>query len=128
MSNSFAGLTLYSILSGLEEDLRELISTHLFRKEDPSQILGKDLWDVCIDRLKRDVGYAYDETTLEHVIIYLDFADSYQVLNSNASLLPADLARYIRKVTPSLQKLIAIRNRVAHSRPLNFEDFPLTMD
>lgn len=128
MSNSFAGLTLYCTLSGLEEDLRELISIHLLRQKEPSQILGNDLWATCIDRLKKDVGYAYDETTLEHVIIYLDFADSYQVLNANASLLPQEVARYIKKITPSLEKLIPIRNRVAHSRPLNFEDFPLVMD
>ena len=49
-------------------------------------------------------------------------------MNANADLLPESLARYIREVTPELEKIAPVRNRVAHGRPLNYDDLARTLE
>lgn len=128
MSLTYAGLTLYAVLSGIEEDLRDVIRTHLVDHKSGGDLLGEDLWKNSVSRLERDIGFADDRVSVNDVLAYLDFADAYQVINSNHKLLPNSIANYVRRLTPSFEKLVPVRNRVAHSRPLNFEDFPTTMD
>jgi len=128
MSLSYASLTLYAVLSGIEEDLRDLIRVQLTGQMDGQELLGKEVQDKCKVRLQNDIGFADDQISINDLIIYLDYSDSFKVLNANSKFLPTHVGKYIKEITPTLEKLVPTRNRVAHSRPLNFDDFPKTMD
>jgi len=120
MGFSVARQTLYAQLSAIEEDLRALIALHLNAGANPENLFGQALYDSCKDRLQKDTPGAQPSVTA--MLAYLDFADSFQLLNKHSSQLPKDIATYIKVCTRALEKLIPIRNRVAHIRPINFDD------
>ena len=57
---------------------------------------------------------------------YTDFTDAVHILNSHRTILPSDYSEHLKAVTPRLEELAPIRNRVAHSRPLQYADHPKT--
>ncbi|MCB0197319.1 MAG: cold shock domain-containing protein, partial [Anaerolineae bacterium] len=127
MSYNTSRMTLYAILSAIEEDLRKLVLNYLDHLA-PETLLGSDLYLKAINRLTKDLGVILDEVSLEHLLTYIDFGDLYITLNSSRKFLPKETGDCIKTFTPKFQKLVPIRNRVAHSRPLNFDDFSITLD
>lgn len=128
MSFSATRLTLYAILSAIEEDLRDLIVTNLVQNRSAEELFGPDLSTRCLARYQGDTGIVSVGPTTDQLLPYLDFADTAQMLNRHRGDLPAQIAQYIREITPKLEKLSPIRNRVMHSRPISFEDLPTSWD
>jgi len=128
MGFSATRLTLHALLSAMEEDLRALIGTYLDGHASSESLLSRDVWAKATERLGKDQGMLTDEPDLKHVLYYVDFADLYQCLNGNRSALPGAAAKELKAVTPQLQSLVPIRNRVAHTRPLHFDDLARTLD
>lgn len=81
-----------------------------------------------MDRLVRDGAIFDQDPELEQLVFYLDFGDLYQLINQRRSAIPAAVGDHIREFTDDFERLIPIRNRVAHVRPLHFEDFPTVLD
>ncbi len=127
MRHSASRLTLFAIISTIETDLREIINDYLGTQRDILSFLGPELAQQCCDRFEKEYGQN-SEFTLRQLSPYLDFADSYKVLNANAQFLPNDIAQYLKACTADLDKLVPIRNRVMHSRPLHFDDLATTLD
>src|SRR6185312_5164459 len=67
-------------------------------------------------------------TSLSEILCYLDYADTYQLLNTHKTELMPEVAASIKQNLLSLEKLVPIRNRVSHSRPLNFDDLAIVLD
>lgn len=65
---------------------------------------------------------------LPGILAYLDFSESYEALASSAALLPTDLRSSLRLLAPSVARTVAIRNRVAHTRPLEIDDSSFLID
>ncbi|MBD3674426.1 MAG: tetratricopeptide repeat protein [Planctomycetaceae bacterium] len=59
---------------------------------------------------------------------YVDFADAYQLVSANKEYFPPDIHEHIKSKTNKLAKATSVRNRVMHSRPLEYEDLPLVYD
>lgn len=127
MSYSVTRLTLYAILSSIEFDLRDLVKTNLDVSLDPRKILGEDLYAKAYKRALSDLIDVSD-LSFDICINYLDFADTFRLLNSRSSDVSNNIINIIKKLTPYLDRLLPIRNRVMHSRPLDYEDFPTTLD
>ena len=127
MTYSASRLTLYAIISAIEVDLRNAIRYHLSSEGDAKAILGEVLYLRSLDRFKRDQEDVPD-ASLEDLLSYIDFADCHQTLNSHASLLPKSVSLFLSRSVARLEKLTAVRNRVAHGRPLLFDDFARTLD
>jgi Tfp pilus assembly protein PilF/cold shock CspA family protein len=115
-------LTLYAVLSSIEEDLREVALTQLGPQASPERLLGADVFAKAQERLSRDVISLGEVPDLEQLLLYIDLGDLFALLNAHRQLLPNELAKYFKTVTPDLEKLVPIRNRVAHSRPLGLDD------
>jgi hypothetical protein len=128
MSYSISRLTLFAVISAIETDLREIISNYLGLRTDLENVLGLELAKQTLERYEKDFGPIANPPTVDQLLTYIDFADSYEVINSNASSLAKDIAKYVKSVTASLEKLVPIRNRVMHSRPLLFDDFATALD
>ncbi|MBB4944887.1 cold shock CspA family protein/tetratricopeptide (TPR) repeat protein [Kitasatospora gansuensis] len=80
-----------------------------------------------MQRYARDQG-STSAPNLADLLPYVDFADAFQILNGSASSLDRGEAEFLRENTRHLQKLIPVRNRVAHTRPLEFDDLPTVLD
>ncbi|WP_158563920.1 NB-ARC domain-containing protein [Jiangella anatolica] len=65
---------------------------------------------------------------LPGLLAYLDFAESYEALASKAADLPQDLRASLKILAPSAARTVAIRNRVAHTRPMEIDDSSFLVD
>jgi LuxR family transcriptional regulator, glucitol operon activator len=127
MGYSSSRLTLYAVLSAIEEDLREVITTLLGDQMTPKELLG-DVWTKALERYESDAESSDQSPSLQQVLYYTDFPDIYKLLNSNRALLPNHLGLYLKEQTALFERLVPIRNRIAHSRPLNYDDLAVTLD
>lgn len=128
MAFSATRLTLYALISAMESDLRRLIKKELASQYDATDIIDSDLLKAAKSRLEKDLGVMEDTPSIDYVLYYIDFGDLFQILNRNRKSLLTKTATYIREITPELESIVPIRNRVAHTRPLHFEDFPTVID
>lgn len=119
---------LANVLKAIEQDLRTCIETHLKEEATPEELLGEPLWTKSAGRFSHELGYAPNTNDLPPLLSYVDFGDLYQVLNTHSTALPSAVARHIRAATPQLAKLVQIRNRVAHNRPLFYDDCSITKE
>jgi len=128
MGYSISRLTLFALLSSVENDLRKVMINYISEEGKSSELLGTDLFQQVQQRAEKDMREIYENSSLELCLSYVDFSDSYKLLNKHKNYLPTDYKNYLSKITPSLEKLAPIRNRVMHSRPLHHEDLSITLD
>jgi hypothetical protein len=112
MPQTFARLTLYALLSAIEEDLRDLIALHLTGQGEPRDLFGAEIAERASAKYLRDVGMSPSNASLDQLLNYTDFGDLCQILNRQRSLLPTALAAYIREVTPLLDNQIEFVNEI----------------
>ena len=117
MSPSVARLTLFALISAVEEDLRRLMLLHLGHL-DPPRVLPPEILRNAADRLAGEGARGHAPPSLRELAPYLDFADAYKVLNAPGAHLPAPLSAHLRPLTESLDAIAPVRNRVMHGRPL----------
>ncbi|MFD8501229.1 NB-ARC domain-containing protein [Streptomyces sp. NPDC059687] len=126
MGLSATRLTCFALLSAIEEDLRLRIEFAMYGVP-AEQVLGAQRMKSALPRYMRDQGTT-STPSLSDLLPYVDFADSFQILNSVGDNLDERESTFIRENTPLLQKLVPVRNRVAHTRPLDFDDLPTVLD
>src|SRR5690606_4858635 len=122
MANSLTRLTLYALISSIEEDLRTNLAAHIPATLTPQSVFGSDLLKKLATR--SDSNGATDETSfsLEDLLMLCDYGDTIQLAHRFDASLPDDLKRQLDENSVELDVLIATRNRVMHSRPLEFDD------
>ncbi|HDC4648472.1 TPA: AAA family ATPase, partial [Enterobacter kobei] len=125
MAFNLTRMTVYALISSLEEDLRDLIKTYI-PPETLDNSISSELRVRSKHRFEKDLGFAYEDLSAHDLVDYFDLGDTYQIINSNANQIPEHISIYIRKNTKNFDKLIPIRNRVMHIRPLDVEDYPNT--
>ncbi len=126
MSFSAARLTCYALLSALEEDMRGEIES-VASAAEVTQLLGSDRSEKVQQRRAREQG-ARATDSLAALLPYLDFADAFEILNKYRKELPVTLAGQLDGLKPRYERLVAVRNRVAHSRPMEIDDLPNVLD
>jgi LuxR family transcriptional regulator, glucitol operon activator len=126
VSVNVSSLTCYVLLAAIENDLRDLISS-VASDEPPVDVLGADIYERALQRRRKD----YPRSTSPHLaslLPYIDFSDAYTVLRGQASNLRPDLDVALKNFGSQWELLVGVRNRVAHSRPLELEDLPRVLD
>lgn len=126
MTLSASRLTCFALLSAIEEDLRAVAAAEL-GGHDAREVLA-DSYKVAVERLIREVGQSDEPFSIQDLLPFIDFAEAFQLLARNYASLPDPYADYLRGVAGRLKRLEPIRNRVAHTRPLDYEDFATTID
>lgn len=126
MSNFNASrLTCFALLSALESDARDLI-LQLDELSKPATWPAQAS-DHAAKRFARDQGGLV--ATRAGLVQYLDFPDASQILLKNRALALELLDRETLDILASRSEaLVAIRNRVAHTRPMEIEDLPILKD
>src|SRR6266496_3960305 len=120
MALSASRLTCFALLSAVEEDLRTVAAIYLGGL-DAREVLA-NAYNASTERLARELGKPTDPPTLQDLLPFVDFGESFQLLARNYAHLPEYDANYLRGAVRHLQRLAPIRNRVAHTRPLDYED------
>ncbi|EGR2770749.1 ATP-binding protein [Vibrio parahaemolyticus] len=121
MAFNLTRMTVYALISSLEEDLRQTIADSL-KIED----LDENLCKRTTERLCKELEVSPSDYTpsIDDLTEFMDLGDTFQSINASKSQFPEHIAKHIKSNTAALQKLVPIRNRVMHIRPLQFEDFP----
>lgn len=125
MAFNLTRMTVYALISSLEEDLRDLIKTYI-SPEILEKSIAIELQIRAKQRFEKDLGFVYEDLSAHDLVDYFDLGDTYQIINSNTDKIPNHISVYIKRNTNNFEKLIPIRNRVMHIRPLDVEDYPKT--
>lgn len=128
MQNNATRLTLYALITAIEEDLRGHIVANIGHETDVRTRLGDEIHKKVFERLQKDQNITAYATCIKDLIIYFDYADAFQILNSISAVLSPQLRSSLQANTPNFQLVPAIRNRTMHSRPLHYDDFPIIHD
>ncbi|WP_298964095.1 NB-ARC domain-containing protein [uncultured Methylobacterium sp.] len=126
MIHTIQRLTMYALISALERDLRYFISSNIVISLGGSKLLPDAVRKKASERaLKEDPDILHSE---EDLIEYLDLSEEIQIIRTHESVLDGSTRAYIKRYYTGLEGLIPIRNRVMHSRPLEFDDLPRVVD
>lgn len=106
---------LYQYISSIELDFRNEILERNFN-------IG-DFEKKAIDRFLSENSINI-KPSIEQLIIYLDYGEYIQIIAQNKNSFNCD-TKHFREFIRLSEKLIQIRNRVMHSRPLNIDDEPI---
>ncbi|MFV2945976.1 NB-ARC domain-containing protein [Pseudomonas japonica] len=128
MAYNLSRMTAYALLSALEEDMRVLIKDSAGSENYTNPVFDSFLIQKSKVRLEKDIGADYDEQSLDNLVDYFDLGDTYQFINSVPGCFLPEVSAGIKKLTKQFEKIVPVRNRVMHIRPLNFDDLPLVAD
>jgi hypothetical protein len=109
MAFSAPRLTIYALLSSVEEDLRGF-TTDSLPAADPAETLGIILHDSAQRRYVDENGQPAADLPLETLLPYVDLGDLVAVLYRFRDALPKHVRRQLRDLTPQLQLLLPIRS------------------
>jgi LuxR family glucitol operon transcriptional activator len=126
MSINTTRLTLYAVLSAIEDDLRQVILDYLNDHLKIEEVLDVAAIARVSERAQKDGAWKLSK--LEDVIYYLDLGDLCPCINRNKPFFPPDFAKFVQLSTSTISDLVPVRNRVAHGRPLLASDFAQVMD
>ncbi|HCD4506625.1 TPA: AAA family ATPase, partial [Enterobacter kobei] len=87
MAFNLTRMTVYALISSLEEDLRGLIKTYI-TPETLDNSISSELRARSKQRFEKDLGFAYEDLSAHDLVDYFDLGDTYQIINSNADQIP----------------------------------------
>lgn len=103
---------LFVLIGAFEGDVRTLLQKYVIDDIGDEEALGS-FYAAC--RAKAQADPSGENVPLAH---FLDMREGYDLLNTHRGRLPSDLAKEVRELTQGLDRIVAIRNRVMHARPL----------
>ncbi|ORM37976.1 hypothetical protein BFL43_02050 [Williamsia sp. 1135] len=104
---------LYVLLDAFERDIRSNLVRYVVSEIGEEQALGESYSRADEKRSREGVNGSGAS-----IADYLDMREGYDLLNINRRFLPSEYADEVRTQTLSLDRLVSIRNRVMHARPL----------
>jgi len=126
MKFGYTRLTLFALISSIEEDLRNIITSNL--PDKPLEIIHEEQFEKFFKRFNKENSTPKESIKTEELLYYADFKENIEILNRNDNKLPEYIKNVIKSHNGDFEKLTPIRNRVAHSRPLSYNDFSIVQD
>lgn len=108
-------ILMFSICSSIEYDLRKYLSNNSESIQLPDAVYKK-----ATERNKNLKGLA-NESSQEEILNELDMGDLVSLINSGAHVFGIG-DHYKRAISEIFDKIIPIRNKVMHTRPIEFSD------
>ncbi|OIQ18718.1 MAG: hypothetical protein BM557_07300 [Flavobacterium sp. MedPE-SWcel] len=122
-------ITLAAFIYGIETDLKILIKKYITPfQEDIHFFQNQDLIDKVVSRFKRENPGIDYKNSIDDIIDFIDFQDSFVLLKKNNVFLPKLTSDYLNQIYNELSDITPIRNRVMHTRPLLGGDFSIVYD
>jgi len=107
---------LFALIEAFESDMRSLVNRYILDHADERDVLAGDYEGANARRANDGAN------SLASIADYLDLRPCYDVLNRFRGDLPQALAHEVKSNTVELDRLVPIRNRVMHGRPLRPDD------
>jgi LuxR family glucitol operon transcriptional activator len=121
MAHTIQRLTLYALISALERDLRDFLALHVAPIVQPKSLLSIPVTAKAMERFAKENSES--SPGANELLEYLDLGEEVQAIRSHDNELDPVTKAYIKKYYIGLESLISVRNRVMHSRPLEYDDF-----
>lgn len=103
---------LFTLINSFERDIRSILQKYVVEEIGERAALAH-AFEGCLAKSESDP--AGESVPL---VEYLDTGTGYDLLNAHRGRLPSDLEREVRELTQNLDRIIGVRNRVMHARPL----------
>lgn len=126
MVANVSSLTCYALLRAMETDLRDAILS-VSDDDESEHVLSESLAQTAQSRRQKERGGS-TSSALSQLLPYIDFTDAHSVLMRISGRLPERIKNQLRALQPSWGRIGAVRNRVAHARPLEIDDLPNVLD
>lgn len=126
MSSSLSRLTLYALISSLEEDMRDLLCRFPASAMGTKDFFSKDLHETLLNRAGSEPLGDSTPPDTSMLIEYIDFGDLFSLTRRHIAHFPERYGQQVKNLQQDLDRLILTRNRVMHSRPLEFDDLART--
>lgn len=107
---------LFVLIDAFERDIRMILARFVLTEIDETTALGNF---YAKTKERQEADSASGSTALTE---YLDLREAYDLLNTHRNLLPEELSSEVRELTQNLDRLVEIRRRVMHARPLGVGD------
>jgi LuxR family transcriptional regulator, glucitol operon activator len=118
-------MIVFALLSSVEEDLRRVLQS--LTEDPPLDVLGEDLAHRALKRLSDDRGAVQlASCDLDMLLPYTDLGDLQAVISRQLKGRTDDVAKHIASHNVQLSSLLPVRKRIAHVRPLDYQDFTIT--
>jgi len=128
MAFNLTRMTVYALISAMEEDLRNVIKAHMGELTIEDGSFNQELITKSKGRLEKDIGLLFGDIETTELIDYWDLGDTFQTINANPKKFPKHISNQVKSLTRKFEILVPIRNRVMHIRPLSFEDLPFVSE
>ena len=103
---------LFVLFNSFERDVRSILQRFVISELGEQEGLGT-FFEPC--KAKSDADPSSQGALLS---TFLEMRQGYDLLNTHRGKLPSDLATEVRELTASIDRVVGIRNRVMHARPL----------
>lgn len=126
MAFSATRLVCFALISALEEDLRDSVAHEYLEASATEVIPNPDRLKQVQERRQRDgLGLSSD---IADLLPYIDFQDAQEALLRRKMLLPSEFNVALKQLSEGRTTLATIRNRVAHTRPMEIDDSSILLD
>lgn len=121
-------MTCFSLISGIEADLRDTIYSESIDKEI-NDVFPPDTESAANDRFNSEQGDSFNtDNSLRDILDYVDFYDLSKILHKISDKQSIFALNELQYITSNLEELTPVRNRVCHSRPLSPTDLTSLID
>lgn len=122
-------LTLAAFIYGVEIDLKNIIKKYIVPFHEDIYFFGDDKLQLkTVERFNMENPGVDYKKSLEDVVDFLDFGDTFIILRKNNVFLNKQANDFIASIFNDLVSIIPVRNRVMHTRPLLGGDFTIVYD
>lgn len=106
---------MYALIDAFERDMRDIFERYVLEDMSAIEALGPNYENALSKQRRADDAYASSALS---IVEFLDFQEVYDLLNRHRSQLPGYLSNEILELSKNTGRLVSIRNRVMHGRPL----------
>ncbi|MFG2060416.1 NB-ARC domain-containing protein [Micromonospora sp. NPDC048871] len=111
-------MRMFALIDAFERDMRDILARYVLTEISPEEAFGG-----AFERAReKQLREPETEPGKYQIVEFLDFKEAYDLLNRNRVHLPEGLAREIRQLASNMDRLVTIRNRVMHGRPIGAGD------
>lgn len=117
MAYHIVRVTLYVLLTAIERDLRQVIQYQILKSSSAEEAIPEKILIECRRRADQD-GIVEPNGFVD----YLEFGEAIEVVKRNLEKCEPVYRECLKKIGAKTEKIVQTRNRVMHSRPMDFDD------
>ncbi|USQ81237.1 NB-ARC domain-containing protein [Ornithinimicrobium faecis] len=118
MTFSASRLTCYALISAMESDLRRMVEVHW--PELPLADLPVEVVDAA--QVRRTKDRLPTARSVGALLPHTDFADAFEIIAARRSSLSNTTRDALDALAKGFTRIVAIRNQVAHTKPMQLDD------